>query len=213
MNVRLVILNVSTKKSLTTISKTHPKTWWGGMNWHPKNWKTPLEVWLEGGWAPYGCWPENTGTPRSSILIWFSMVFHYKASILGAQPYFWKHPTSVTFKWLKSPFWFTKPFCILKPFSRCEWAKLPTSTGDRRISETMNSVDWRSQFPQGIWFTQEVVKKPPFCRQHGRLNLFFFCKMISSRRPNTCLENKLLLISIDFTLKTSHSCLKKMVLS
>ena len=31
------------------------------------------------------------GTPKSSILIGFSMVFHYKPSILG-YPYFWKPP-------------------------------------------------------------------------------------------------------------------------
>ena len=31
---------------------------------------------------------ENSGTPKSSILIGF---FHYKPSILG-YPYFWKHP-------------------------------------------------------------------------------------------------------------------------
>ncbi len=31
----------------------------------------------------------NNGTPKSSILI---RVFHYKPSILGAHPYFWKHP-------------------------------------------------------------------------------------------------------------------------
>ena len=34
---------------------------------------------------------KNNGTPKSSILIGFSMVFHYKPSILG-YPYFWKHP-------------------------------------------------------------------------------------------------------------------------
>ena len=34
---------------------------------------------------------ENSGTPKSSILIGFSMVFHYKPSILGYL-YFWKHP-------------------------------------------------------------------------------------------------------------------------
>ena len=32
---------------------------------------------------------ENSGTPKSSILI---VMFHYKPSILGAHPYFWKHP-------------------------------------------------------------------------------------------------------------------------
>ena len=31
---------------------------------------------------------ENSGTPKSSILVGFS---HYKSSILG-YPYFWKHP-------------------------------------------------------------------------------------------------------------------------
>ena len=36
----------------------------------------------------------NGGTPKSSILIGFSKVFHYKPSILG-YPYFWKHPYSV----------------------------------------------------------------------------------------------------------------------
>ena len=31
--------------------------------------------------------------PKSSILIGFSMIFHYKPSILGVKsPYFWKHP-------------------------------------------------------------------------------------------------------------------------
>ena len=34
---------------------------------------------------------KNNGTPKSSILIGFSMVFHYKPSILE-YPYFWKHP-------------------------------------------------------------------------------------------------------------------------
>ena len=34
---------------------------------------------------------ENSGTPKSSILIIFNQVFHYKPSILG-YPYFWKHP-------------------------------------------------------------------------------------------------------------------------
>ena len=34
---------------------------------------------------------KNRGTPKSSILIGFSWVFHYKPSILG-YPYFWKHP-------------------------------------------------------------------------------------------------------------------------
>ena len=34
---------------------------------------------------------ENSGTPKSSIVIGFSMVFHYKPSMLG-YPYFWKHP-------------------------------------------------------------------------------------------------------------------------
>ena len=34
---------------------------------------------------------ENSDTPKSSILIGFSWVFHYKPSILG-YPYFWKHP-------------------------------------------------------------------------------------------------------------------------
>ena len=33
---------------------------------------------------------ENSGTPKSSILI--CRVFHYKPSILGAHPYFRKHP-------------------------------------------------------------------------------------------------------------------------
>ena len=33
----------------------------------------------------------NRGTPKSSILIGFSMVFHDKPCILG-YPYFWKHP-------------------------------------------------------------------------------------------------------------------------
>ena len=32
---------------------------------------------------------KNRSTPKSSILIGF---FHYKPSILGAHPYFWKHP-------------------------------------------------------------------------------------------------------------------------
>ncbi len=32
---------------------------------------------------------KNIGTPKSSILI---SCFHYKPSILGAHPYFWKHP-------------------------------------------------------------------------------------------------------------------------
>ena len=35
---------------------------------------------------------ENSGTPKSSILIGF---FHYKPSILG-YPYFWKHPCHIT---------------------------------------------------------------------------------------------------------------------
>ena len=42
-----------------------------------------------------GCQPKNRGgTPKSSILIGFSMVFHYKPSILG-YPNFWKHPCSL----------------------------------------------------------------------------------------------------------------------
>ena len=36
---------------------------------------------------------ENSGTPKSSILIGF----HYKPSIVG-YPYFWKHPYSVHWK-------------------------------------------------------------------------------------------------------------------
>ena len=32
---------------------------------------------------------KNRGTPKSSI---FNRVFHYKPSILGETPYFWKHP-------------------------------------------------------------------------------------------------------------------------
>ena len=34
---------------------------------------------------------ENSGTPKSSILIWFSIINHPFWSILG-YPYFWKHP-------------------------------------------------------------------------------------------------------------------------
>ena len=34
---------------------------------------------------------KNNGTPKSSILNHFNRVFHYKPSILGAHPYFWKH--------------------------------------------------------------------------------------------------------------------------
>ena len=34
---------------------------------------------------------KNRGTPKSSILICFNRVFHYKPSILG-YPHFWKHP-------------------------------------------------------------------------------------------------------------------------
>ena len=34
---------------------------------------------------------QNNGSPKSSILIGFSIINHYKPSILG-YPYFWKHP-------------------------------------------------------------------------------------------------------------------------
>ena len=36
------------------------------------------------------CVSENSGTPKSSILIGFSIIF--TETILGAHPYFWKHP-------------------------------------------------------------------------------------------------------------------------
>ena len=41
---------------------------------------------------------KNRGTPKSSILIHFKRVFHYKPSILGAHPYFWKHPCGFKLK-------------------------------------------------------------------------------------------------------------------
>ena len=34
---------------------------------------------------------ENSGTPKSSMKIGFSIIKFYKPSILGC-PYFWKHP-------------------------------------------------------------------------------------------------------------------------
>ena len=37
----------------------------------------------------YGCQPKNTGTPKSSILIGFSIISH---PFWGFPPYFWKHP-------------------------------------------------------------------------------------------------------------------------
>ena len=41
---------------------------------------------------------ENSGTPKSSILIGFSIINIYKPSILG-YPYFWKHPYSPYHPW------------------------------------------------------------------------------------------------------------------
>ncbi len=35
---------------------------------------------------------KNNGTSKSSLLNPLNRVFHYKPSILGAHPYFWKHP-------------------------------------------------------------------------------------------------------------------------
>ena len=43
---------------------------------------------------------KNTGTPKSSILI--GVWNHYKPSILGAHPYFWKHPYVLMLSWKKT---------------------------------------------------------------------------------------------------------------
>ena len=47
--------------------------------------------------------PENSGTPKSSILIGFSIINHL---FWGKIPYFWKHPHHIT-----SPGWERSQFC------------------------------------------------------------------------------------------------------
>ena len=60
---------------------------------------------------------KHRGTTKSSIL---NRVFHYKPSILGAHPYFWKHHTHMfTFNFLHG--------CILliqTPWRRCKGSKM-----------------------------------------------------------------------------------------
>ena len=45
-------------------------------------------VWIESCFL-YGCQPKNSGTPKSSILIGFSIINH---PFWGPTPIFWKHP-------------------------------------------------------------------------------------------------------------------------
>ena len=81
----------------------------GGFRWPFQGWKyvtPPFRVINPGHerkklvhrfWSNMGVSKDN-GTPKSS---YFNRVFHYKPSILGAHPYFWKHPYSIR----NHPFW------------------------------------------------------------------------------------------------------------
>ena len=75
-------------------------------------------LWMWTSWSgqPYdaqnGCWTKNRGwkNPLKSSHVWIGF-FHYKISILGAHPYFWKYPNTIKYhqipmKLYACPFWF-----------------------------------------------------------------------------------------------------------
>ena len=75
---------------------------------------------------------ENSGTPKSSILIGFSMVFHYKRSVLG-YPYFWKPPNN--------PCWFVTA-----------WTPHRVAGKHVKFSWVLSRLEMRKHFMITPWF-------------------------------------------------------------
>ena len=65
---------------------------------------------------------KNNGTPKSSIIIHFNRVFHYKPSILE-YPYFWKHPKwRIQKRWSNGGDLLRRCGSCLKPICVDTWA-------------------------------------------------------------------------------------------
>ena len=75
---------------------------------------------------------ENSGTPKASILIGCSMVFHYKRSILG-YPYFWKPPNN--------PCWFVTV-----------WTPHRVAGKHVKFSWVLSRLEMRKHFMITPWF-------------------------------------------------------------
>ena len=107
---------------------------------------------------------KNRGTPKSSILIGFSWVFHYKPFILG-YPYFWKHPCMMMYDVLSPFLGFHNLFEPKKPtFAAHE----TLSVGFLWMSICIAHLSKPGWADAAIW--EETFTAVPFCFGGGLVN-------------------------------------------
>ena len=112
--------------------------------------------------------PKNSGTPKSSTLIGFSI----KPSILG-YPYFWKHPV-VTNTSFSGCFFTTSPGALERLAQLQKW-KTEVRFGTKNMAPVVN----RNQNPAGEWRETlvavcETKKRAGLFQRKTRV--FFFCR-------------------------------------
>ena len=84
---------------------------------------------------------KNSGTPKSSILIGFSIINHP----FWGYPYFWKHPYNEPL--------ITASYSFSNNFGK--WKKWP------KLGDETNSSSWDTHFFTGPWFLMGGTSTPP----------------------------------------------------
>ena len=96
-----VVPSASFPSLVAAVEKASP----GALIQVQSGWLRGINVQVPGSTVVFMGVSENSGTPKSSILIGFSII-NYKPSILG-YPYFWKHPHVIIFMpWTPTTFHF-----------------------------------------------------------------------------------------------------------